>query len=77
MDLGLCVLSLITFSWAFMRTGSVFAATWSYFLVQALWVAIPPSIQRRNATQEPASGNERFERARRQADEALRQLSSR
>lgn len=77
MDLGLCALSLLTFLWAFMRTGSVFAATWSFFLVQALWVAIPPSIQRRDAMREPASGNEPFERARRQADEALRQLSSR
>ena len=77
MDLGLCALSLVTFSWAFLRTGSVFAATWSCFLVQALWVAIPPSIQRRNPMRESTSGNEPFERARRQADEALRQLSSR
>jgi hypothetical protein len=77
MDLGLCVLSLLTFSWAFMRTGSIFAATWSYFLVQALWVAVPPRIQGRYAMREPTSGSEPFEHARRQADEALRQLSSR
>ena len=77
LDLGLCLISLVTFSWAFLRTGSVFAATWSFFLVQALWAAIPPSILRRDAVREPASGNEPFERARRQADEALRQLSSR
>ena len=77
MDLGLCLLSLATFSWAFMRTGSVFAATWSCFLVQALWVAIPPNIRKSDAERAPAGGNEPFERARRQADEALRQLSSR
>ena len=76
MDLGLCALSVIAFSWAFMRTGSIFAATWSYFLAQALWVAIPRQIKGRSATGKPVGGDERFEQARRQADEALRQLYS-
>jgi hypothetical protein len=77
MDLGLCALSAFAFGWVFMRTGGVFLATWSFFLVQALWVAIPRRIQGRNAMHAPAGGNERFERAQRQADAALRQLFSR
>jgi hypothetical protein len=77
MDLGLCALSALAFGWVFMRTGGVFLATWSFFLVQALWVAIPPRIRGRNAMRAPAGGNERFERAHRQADQALRQLFSR
>lgn len=76
MDLGLCVLSVLAFGWVFMRTGGVFLATWSFFLVQALWVAIPTRIGGREATRAPG-GNERFDRSRRQADQALRQLYSR
>ena len=76
MDLGLCVLSTLAFGWVFMRTGGVFLATWSFFLVQALWVAIPARMGGREALRATA-GNERFDRARRQADEALRQLFSR
>jgi hypothetical protein len=81
MDLGLCALSACAFGWIFLRTGGVFLATWSFFLVQALWVAIPRQIEgrigARNAKHAPAGGNERFEHAHRQADEALRQLFSR
>jgi hypothetical protein len=80
-DLALCAVSALAFGWVFMRTGGVFLATWSFFLVQALWVAIPRQIkggiEERNATPAPAGGNERFEHAHRQADEALRQLFSR
>jgi hypothetical protein len=76
MDLGLCVLSALAFGWVFMRTGGVFLATWTFFLVQALWVAIPARLGAPGATRAPR-GNERFDRARRQADEALRQLFSR
>jgi hypothetical protein len=75
-DLGLCAISVLVFSWAFMRTGSVFVATWSYFLVQALWVAIPAKIEGGRAARMQPVTNEPFERARRQADAALRQLFS-
>lgn len=77
MDLGLCALSVLAFSWVFMRTGGVFLATWSFFLVQALWVAIPARIGGREPAPAAGDGNERFDRARRQADSALRQLYSR
>lgn len=80
-DLGLCALSAFAFGWVFLRTGGAFLATWSFFLVQALWVAIPRQIEggieERNAKHAPAGGNGRFERAHRQANEALRQLFSR
>ena len=77
MDLGLCTLSVFALAWVFMRTGGVFLATWSFFLVQALWVAIPTRIEGRNARRAPAGGDLCFDQARRQADAALRQLFSR
>jgi len=80
MDLGLNTLSISASVWAISRSGSVFLATWCFFLVQALFVAIPSSVKKngkftektpvRNAVAENGS----FERARRQADRALRQL---
>ena len=76
MDLGLSLLAICGFVWALSRTGSVLLATWSFFLVQALFVAIPPAIGRRTVSAESVD-NSTFERARRQADEALRALASR
>ena len=75
MDLGLSAMSVTAFIWAISRTGSVFLATWSFFLVQALFVLIPLSIARRGEAREaPATDNEPFNNARRQADQALQQL---
>ncbi len=75
MDLGLSALSVTATVWALTRSGSLFLATWCFFLVHALFVAIPPSVQKRRSA-EPGSqpGNERFDAAKRQADAALRQL---
>jgi hypothetical protein len=73
MDLGLSAFSVSAFVWAVSRTGSVFLATWCFFLVQALFIAIPPAIKKSWGTSE-SPGNEPFDRARRQADEALRAL---
>ncbi len=77
MDLGLSALSIAAAVWAISHSGSVFLATWCFFLVQALFVVIPPAVKRnpgsaKNATIE----NETFERARRQADRALNHLFS-
>jgi len=75
MDLGLNTLSISATVWAISRSGSVFLATWCFFLVQALFVAIPPSVKSgRKARQDTPIQNETFEHARRQADGALRQL---
>ena len=75
MDLGLNALSISAAVWAITRSGSVFLATWCFFLVQALFVVIPPTIKgKAKAERNTALASENFERARRQADAALRQL---
>lgn len=75
LDLGISTLSISATVWAISRSGSVFLATWCFFLVQALFVAIPPAIKSRRAKQgNTATGNETFEHAKRNADRALRQL---
>jgi hypothetical protein len=75
MDMGLNALSLVIALWAISRTGSVFLATWCFFLVTALFVVIPQSVRGKSRSQSASNvDNEKFERARRQADQALRQL---
>ena len=75
MDLGLSGLSVSASVWAITRSGSVFLATWCFFLVQSLFVMIPQSVERQKDDLGPASAdNEKFDRARRQADAALRQI---
>ena len=73
LDLGISTLSVSATVWAISRSGSVFLATWCFFLVQALFVAIPPAIKGRRARQ-PATDNENFANAKRNADKALHQL---
>ena len=75
LDLGLSALSVSAAAWAISRSGSIFLATWCFFLVQALFVAIPPSVQRKaQAQQNTPADRENFERAKRQADAALHHL---
>ena len=76
-DLGLNGLALAAGIVAITRTGSVFLGIWSFFLVQALFVFIPESLQRKSATA-PAShaGTDRFQHAYRSAQTAVRKLSS-
>ena len=75
MDLGLNALSVSAAVWAISRSGSVFLATWCFFLVQALFVAIPPTLAKKRTEQRSTPvESEQFEAARRQADQALRQL---
>ena len=77
LDLGLSALSISAMVWAITRSGSVFLATWSFFLVQSLFVTIPPAISARKKVAQSAPGRSGdFDRARRQADEALQQLFS-
>jgi len=73
LDLGISTLSVSATVWAISRSGSVFLATWCFFLVQALFVAIPPAIKGRHSRQ-PATDNENFATAKRNADKALQQL---
>ncbi len=75
MDLGLSGLSVSASVWAITRSGSVFLATWCFFLVQSLFVTIPPSVSRSgDAAAEIPVDNDKFEQARRRADAAVRQL---
>ena len=76
-DMGLNVLALAASIWAVTRTGSVFLGIWCFFLVQALFVAIPKSIQRKSGA--AAAGHapaDRFQHAYRAAETAVRKLSS-
>ena len=78
MDLGISALSVSATVWAITRSGSVFLATWCFFLVQALFVTIPPSATKKTRQERvTAVDNEIFDKAKRQADQALRQLFSR
>ncbi len=89
LDLGLTAAGAAAATWAFSRTGNVFLATWCFFLLQALFVAIPIRVAPIRvapncAAQEKYTNdlcdevdNEVFERARRRGVTALEQLLSR
>jgi hypothetical protein len=74
-DLALNVVAVASAYWAAVHTGSVFLTLWCFFLVQALFVAIPPEL-RRQSRRSPVShpNTENFERARLRAEKAIRQL---
>jgi hypothetical protein len=76
-DLALNALSLAATVWAANQSGSVFLSIWCFFLVQALFVAIPSRMGRRSSIHRPAPDDEDpFEHAHRAAQAALRRLSS-
>ena len=76
-DLALTFGGVLLAVWASARTGSVFLATWSFFLVQALFTAIPQLPFARTRDPEQITTPDRFETASREAEKALRQLASR
>jgi len=76
-DLGLNGLALAAAIWAVTRTGSVFLGIWCFFLVQALFVAIPKRINRKpGAVPAGHESADRFQHAYRAAETAVRKLSS-
>jgi hypothetical protein len=76
-DLGLNGLSLAAAVWAAGQTGSVLLSLWCFFLVQALFVAIPTRLSRGNREKPGGPEKEdRFQRAHRAAETAVRKLSS-
>lgn len=76
-DLCLSGFSLAAAVWALLHTGSVFAGLWCFFLVQALFVAIPATLPRRPGAQPQHPDREdRFQHAHRVAEAAMRKLSS-
>lgn len=76
MDMVLSGLAIVVAVWALSRTGSVFLATWCFFLVQALFVAIPESLANLDPSRTETGANDEFDRARRRAEAALKQLIS-
>jgi hypothetical protein len=75
-DLALNALSVIAAVWAVRQTGSVFLSFWCFFLVQALFVAIPAAMQRNKHGPAEAESEDRFQQAYRVAESALRNLTS-
>lgn len=74
-DLGLNALGLAAAVWAATQSGSVFLSIWCFFLVQALFVAIPTQLRGKTGNRKPDDGGQdRFERAHRAAETALRRL---
>jgi len=76
-DLVLTGIGLAAGVWAATQTGSLFLSLWCFFLVQALFIAIPVDISRKSA---PGSlqqvREDRFQHAHHAAESALRRLSS-
>ena len=75
-DLGLNGLSLIAAIWAGMHTHSVFLSLWCFFLLQALFVAIPNTLRRKSKSDLHNTMDDRFECAHRAAQTAVQKLSS-
>jgi hypothetical protein len=75
LDLGLVVLGMLVSLWTLLHTHSLLLAAWVFFLMQALFSALPEQIRAVNTklTNNQADG---FERAYASAEAAVRQLSS-
>jgi len=58
------------------RSGSLLLSVWCFFLSQALFVLIPQRLAPRQADSRPPSADDRFQRACRAAEAALRDLAS-
>ena len=76
-DLGLTGFSLAAAVWAAIQSDSLFLSIWCFFLVQALFVAIPARVTRKPG-EGKADGDvgDHFQRAHRAAEAAVRKLSS-
>ena len=70
-------LALAAVVWGVTYTGSVFFCIWSFFLIQALYITIPPDWTRPSREKKINIDHEdRFEQAHRCAEAAIRKLSS-
>ena len=76
-DLGLSGLGLAAAIWAASQSGSLFLSIWCFFLVQALFVAIPPCMEPKGPqAQTDRYDQDRFQEAYRSAEASVRTLSS-
>lgn len=73
-DGALCGIGALAGLAAALHTGSLALGIWCFFLVQALFAAIPPAWPARASAAQPAE--DRFEQAHRKAEAALRRLLS-
>ncbi len=75
-DLGLGGLGLAAALWAAVNSGSLLLSIWCFFLVQALFSAIPPKLKKRPAPATAADATaDRFQQAEQAAETALRRLT--
>ena len=75
-DLALVAFGVIGAGWAWLETGSLFVSLWCFFLVQALFVAIPGSVGRQSAAMNSGHRADRFQYAYRAAETAIGRLST-
>lgn len=76
-DLGLSGLGLASAVWAASQSGSLFLSIWCFFLVQAVFVAIPTCMQQKGPPiQTDRHTQDRFQDAYRCAEASVRALSS-
>ncbi|WP_428610233.1 hypothetical protein [Sedimenticola sp.] len=76
-DLGLSGLGLATACWAAIATGSLLLSIWCFFLLQALFSAIPADWKRRHRSNpSPDAAADRFYQAEQIAEAALRRLTA-
>ena len=75
LDLGLVVLGMLVSLWTLLHTHSLLLAAWVFFLMQALFSALPEQIRAVN-TKLTNNQDDGFERAYASAEAAVRQLYS-
>lgn len=75
-DFGLSGMALAGAIWAMLTTGSIFAALWCFFLVQAMFVLIPEGFGKSQARtiRDGNDSSAKFDRARRTAESAVQRL---
>ena len=74
LDLTVSALAVPAALWALVQTGSVGWMLWTFFLVQALSCAIPPSVGRGENRAVPRNEGADFDRAYRHAELAVQRL---
>ena len=76
LDFGLVSAGLAASAWAMLNTGSLAAALWSFFLLQALFCWIPELARKQSGeTQDSARNQSSFQSAHRVALDAVRKLA--
>ena len=75
-DLGLSLLAIIVATATALHSNSLFLSVWCFFLIQALFVMVPAKWSRRAGDDVASVEPDLFQNAWRNADAALRKISS-